>query len=188
MFEARRVARTEGATVRVSNRAPWSPAQVVLAVVGMVFIVTGGVALARAGLHFNAIPLTRTHIAGLWFTSLSAVIQLVAGVIMLVGSIEPSAAKSTMWFFSLVLIAFGLIVAIDAASFVNMWGYGTANGVLDVIAGAILMLAVVLSPVFYSRHQVVSREVLQDDQGPVVEVVSSQPVVQTVYREERQVL
>ena len=187
MFQTRRVARTEGASFRVSNRAPWSPAQIVLAIVGLVFIVIGGVGLARAGIHFNTIPFTRTQVAGLGFTCMSALIQLVAGVFMLVGSIEPTMAKSTMWFFGVLLIAFGLIVAIGTTSFTTMWGYRTANGVFDVVAGAVLVLAAALSPIFYSRHQVVSREVLQDDQAPVVEAVGRGPVGQSVYREDRTV-
>jgi NADH:ubiquinone oxidoreductase subunit 2 (subunit N) len=66
-----------------------------------------------------------------------------------------------------VLIAFGLIVAISPTSFTNMWGYSTANGVFYVIAGAILVLAGALSPVFYSRHQVVSeRQVIDDEAVP----------------------
>jgi hypothetical protein len=167
MFSSRRVASSEGASYRVSSRAPWSPAQLVVGIVGLVFIVIGGVALARAGVHFNAIPLTRTEVAGLWFTNLSALITLIAGVFMLVGAISPESARATMWVFGIVLIAFGLIVAISPASFTNMWGYSAANGVFYVVAGAILVLAGALSPVFYSRHQVVSeRQVIDDEAVP----------------------
>jgi hypothetical protein len=131
----------------------------------MVFIVMGGVALARAGLHFDAIPFTRTQTAGLWFTCLSALVELVAGVIMLAGAIDPVAAKATMWFFAVVLIAFGLIVAIDPLPFTNMWGYHIANGVFYVVTGAVLILAAAVSPVFYSRQQVESSREMVDDDG-----------------------
>jgi hypothetical protein len=90
-----------------------------------------------------------------------------------------------MWFFGMVFIAFGLIVAIDATPFANMWGYGTANGVIDFIVGAILVLAAVLSPLFFSRREVVSSEFLQEDQVPVVEVLDRRPVGQVVYRRDR---
>jgi hypothetical protein len=165
MFWSRQVARTAGASYRVSNRAPWSPAQLFVAVAGLVFIVIGGVALARSGVNFHNIPLTRVEVAGLWFTSLSALITLIAGVIMLVGGIDPDAAKATTWFFGIVLIAFGLIVAISPQSFTNMWGYTAANGVFYVVTGAILVLAGGLSPVFYSRREVVSEQQIVDDQG-----------------------
>jgi hypothetical protein len=130
-----------------------------------VFIVIGGVALARSGVNFHDIPLTRVEVAGLWFTNLSALITLIAGVIMLVGGIDPDAAKATTWFFGIVLIAFGLIVAITPQSFTNMWGYTTANGVFYVVTGAILVLAGALSPVFYSRREIVSQQQIVDDEA-----------------------
>jgi len=168
MVWSRQVARAENSRYRVSNRAPWSPAQIVLAVVGLVFIVLGGAALARAGVDFHAVPLTRTQIAGLWFTNMSALITLIAGVCLLIGAIDPMGAKSSIWFFGVLLIAFGLIVAISPSAFTNMWGYSTANGIFYLIAGAVLVLTGVISPVFYSRHAVVSeREILDDEAVPV---------------------
>jgi uncharacterized membrane protein HdeD (DUF308 family) len=167
MLRSRQMVTTEGTNYRGTSRAPWSPAQLIVAIAGIVFIVLGGVALARAGVHFQNVPLTRTQVAGLWFTNMSALITLVAGVIMLVGAIDPASAKATMWFFGVVLIAFGLIVAISPQSFMNMWGYNTANGVFYVVVGAILVLAGAVSPVFYSRRQVVSEHrAIDDEAGP----------------------
>jgi formate hydrogenlyase subunit 3/multisubunit Na+/H+ antiporter MnhD subunit len=180
MFRSRRVASSEGAHYRVSHRAPWSPAQIVIAVVGLVFIVVGGVGLARAGLHFDAVPFTRTQVAGLWFTNMSALITLIAGVLMLVGAIDPDGAKATMWFFGVLLIAFGLIVAISPQPFTNMWGYDTASGVFYVIAGAVLLVAGAVSPIFYSRQSVVShQQVVEDDAVPVDE---APPIRRVEYR------
>jgi uncharacterized membrane protein HdeD (DUF308 family) len=168
MFRSRQIARSEGASYRVAERPPWSPAQIVVGIAGVLFIVLGGSALARAGLHFDAVPLTRTQVAGLWFTNLSALITLIAGVIMLAGAIDPDGAKATMWFFGIVLIAFGLIVAISPHPFTNMWGYTAANGVFYLIVGAILLVAGAVSPVFYSRRSVVAQhEVVDDEAVPV---------------------
>lgn len=176
MLWSRRVANSEGASYRVADRAPWSPAQLVVAIAGIVFIVIGGVALARAGVNFHHIPLSRTQVAGLWFSNLSAIVTLVAGVIMLAGAIDPVGAKATMWFFGILLITFGLIVAITPTSFTNMWGYTTANGVFYIVTGAILLVAGALSPVFYSRRQVVSQQqVLDDDAVPMQPMQPLQP-------------
>jgi hypothetical protein len=137
-------------------------------IAGVLFIVLGGSALARAGLHFDAVPLTRTQVAGLWFTNMSALITLVAGVIMLAGAIDPDGAKATMWFFGIILIAFGLIVAISPHAFMNMWGYTSASGVFYIVVGAVLLVAGAVSPVFSSRRSVVSqREVMDDEAVPV---------------------
>jgi formate hydrogenlyase subunit 3/multisubunit Na+/H+ antiporter MnhD subunit len=163
MFSSRQVARSEGSRYRVSNRAPWSPSQIVVGIVGLVFIVLGGVGLARAGVHFDAVPFSRTQVAGLWFTNMSALITLIAGVILLVGAIDPDSAKATMWFFGVVLIAFGLIVAISPQPFTNMWGYDTASGVFYVVAGAVLIIGGAVSPVFYSRQAVMSQRQIVDD-------------------------
>jgi hypothetical protein len=163
MLRSRRIARTEGASYRVSDRAPWSPAQLVVSVAGIFFIVLGGVALARAGVHFEDVPLTRVQVAGLWFTNMSALITLVAGVLMLAGAIDPDGAKATMWLFGVVLIAFGLVVAISPQPFTNMWGYHAANGVFYVVVGAVLLLAGAVSPVFHSSRRVVSERGLVDE-------------------------
>lgn len=135
-----------------------------IAIVALVFIVIGGVGLARAGVDFNAVPLSRTQVAGLWFTNMSALITLIGGVLMLVPAIDPDGAKASSWFFGVILLAFGLIVALSPQPFTNMWGYGVANGVFYIVAGVILLITAAVSPVIYSRHAVVSEhEVLGDD-------------------------
>ncbi len=148
-----------GALVRETRRAPWSPAQLVAVAAGLVLVVIGGVGLARAGLHLSpsVIPLTHTHVAGLGFTSMSALIQLVAGVVLLGGGAYPDTARSTMAVLGVVLVAFGLIVAIDPAPFATMWGFTTASGVFYTVVGAVLLVAVALSPVFSSRREMVAR-------------------------------
>lgn len=141
---------------RVTERPPWSPAQLVAVAAGIVLVVIGGVALARGGVHFDAVPLTHSTVIGLHFTCMSALIQLVAGVLLLGGGAFPDAAKSTMAFFGVVLLAFGLIVAIDPTPFFNMWGYTTANGVFYAVVGGVLLVAAAVSPIFFSRRRVVS--------------------------------
>lgn len=136
---------------RVTERPAWSPAQLVAVVAGIVLIVLGGVALARGGVHFNAIPFTHSAVVGLHYSCLSAIIQLAAGVLLLGGGAYPDAAKSTMVFFGVVLITWGLIVAIDAQPFYNLWGYTTADGVFYVVVGAILLVVGAVSPIIFSR-------------------------------------
>lgn len=141
-----------GTTYRTTARAPWSPAQFVAVAAGLVLVVIGGIALARSGLHFNVIPLTHSTVAGLHFTSLSAVVQLVAGVILLGGGAYPYTAKGTMATMGVIMVAWGLIVAIDPQPFFNMWGYTTANGVFYTVVGAITLLAAAVSPIFFSSR------------------------------------
>ena len=139
-------------TYRATDRPPWSPAQFVAVAGGIVLIAIGGIALARSGLHFNAIPLTHSMAAGLHFSALSAVVQLTAGVILLGGGAYPYSAKGTMTAIGVIALAWGLIVAIDPQPFFNRWGYTSSTGVFYAVIGAILIIAAAVSPVFFSRR------------------------------------
>jgi hypothetical protein len=143
---------------RSVDRPAWSPAQFIAAAIGVVLVVIGGVALARTGIRFSTTPLTRAQVAGLHFTSLAALMQLVAGVLLLAGAIYPETARGTMSFFGTGLLAFGLIVAIDPMAFFNQWGYSGATGVFYAVSGAIIIGTAALSPMFRSRSRVVAHD------------------------------
>jgi hypothetical protein len=138
---------------REVRRPPWSPAQIVALLAGLLLVVIGGVGLARSGLDFSNIPLTHTQVAGLPYSCLSALVQLVAGVVLLGGAAHPDTARSVMIGFGVLLVAFGLIVAIEPAPFSNIWGFDSTNGVFYTVVGAILMVAAAVSPVFVSRQR-----------------------------------
>ncbi len=142
-------------TYREVRRPPWSPGQFVALVAGLVLVIMGGVALARSGLSFSNIPLTRSMVAGLPYTSLSALVQLVVGVILLGSATHPDTARSAMIFLGVVLVAFGLIVAIEPAPFTDLWGFDASSGVYYAVIGAVLLVAAAVSPVFVSRRRVV---------------------------------
>jgi hypothetical protein len=144
----------QGQTTRVVSRPSWSPAQFIAVAAGLLLAVIGGVALARTGINFSAVPASRTTVVGLPYTCLSALVQLVVGVLILGGGVFPEAAKSTLGFFGVLLLAFGLVVAIDPTPFVNMWAFTTASGVFYAVVGGIMLLAAALSPVFASRRTV----------------------------------
>jgi len=147
--------RVEG--YQVIEHAPWSPAQAIVLGAGLVLAVIGGIALARTGLHFSNIAATHAQVAGLRHTSLSAVIELGVGVVLLgVGAI-PGAARGLMTFFGVVLLGAGLVVAIQPSSFRKWFGYDAANGVFIAIIGGVLLLAAMVSPVIWGardRHRV----------------------------------
>ncbi len=151
----RHVVTQDGARYRSQVRAPWSPAQLVAGVVGLILVVIGGVALARGGVNFSDIPATISTVAGMHYTCLSALVQLVAGVILIGCCVHPDTAKSAMVVYGVVMLAFGLIIAIDPSGFVGDWNANEGNGVLYIILGVILLLAAALSPIFFSRSRTV---------------------------------
>ena len=142
----------EGTVVRETARPAWSPVQFVVLVAGLLLVVLGGVGLAKAGTSFANIPLTHTTVAGLSATTLSALVELVVGVILLATAAWPDAAKSSAAVLGAVMLAFGLIVAFAPRPFFNMWAYTRANGIFFVVVGAILLLTAAVSPVFWSRR------------------------------------
>jgi peptidoglycan/LPS O-acetylase OafA/YrhL len=158
MARYRQVAAEDGTETRVVERPPWSPAQIVAVISGIVLVVVGGVALARSGVNFSNVPATHSTVAGLHFTSMSALIQLVAGVFLLAGGAYPDTAKGSMAFWGAVLLAFGLVVAIDSVPFFTMWGYTKSNGVFYAVIGGVLILAAAVSPIIFSRRRVVSTQ------------------------------
>lgn len=158
MARYRKAVAVDGSETRVVERPPWSPAQIVAVIAGIVLVVVGGVALARSGVNFSNVPATHSSVASLHFTSMSAVIQLVAGVFLLAGGAYPDTAKASMAVWGAVLLAFGLIVAIDSVPFFTMWGYTTSNGVFYAVIGGVLLLAAAVSPIIFSRRRVVSSQ------------------------------
>src|SRR5579864_5018409 len=137
---------------RVIEHAPWSPAQAIVLGAGLVLVVIGGIALARTGLHFSHIPGTHAQAAGLRHTSLSAVIELGVGVVLLGVGAVPGAARGFMTFFGVLLLGAGLVIAIQPSSFRTWFGYDAGNGVFTAIIGAVLLLAAMVSPVIRSER------------------------------------
>ncbi len=148
----------EGVTQREVVRSAWSPAQLVAVVAGLLLVVLGGVALSRSGVHFTDLAATHVMVAGMGFTTLSAIVDLVVGVIVLAGGAFPDTAKGTMAVFGVLLLAFGLVVALGPAPFSTSWGYVTANGVFFAVVGGVLLLAAIVSPIFASSRRVTRRD------------------------------
>ena len=141
-----------GEQYRVVERAPWSPAQMIVLAAGLVLAVIGGIALARTHVHFNDIPSTHAQAAGLRHTSLSAVIELGVGLILIgIGAI-PGAARSLMTFMGVLLLGAGIVIAIQPSSFHKWFGYDAANGVYLAIIGGVLLLAAMVSPMMWGRR------------------------------------
>ncbi|MGH9169399.1 MAG: DUF4383 domain-containing protein [Acidimicrobiales bacterium] len=149
-----RVQYSQGATTHEVAHAAWSPAQIVTVVVGLFLLVTGAVGLAHTGFNFSSVPSTRRTLLGMPFTSVSALAELIAGVVVLAPSAAPRAAKATASVLGVIILAWGLIVALDTAPFGRYWAYDRQDGILYVVIGAVLLVTAAVSPVFLSRREV----------------------------------
>jgi hypothetical protein len=119
----------------------WSPTQLIGYVVGLVFVVLGGVALARTGVDFQHLTLKHVQVAGAGHTQLLAYLEIAYGILMLAAA-SVRDGRGLMSFLGLTAVAFGLIVAIQPSSFRHSLGItGSGFGVFLVVVGVIVIIA-----------------------------------------------
>ena len=98
--------------------------------------------------------------------SKTALVQLIAGVLLLGSAVFPESAKVGLALFGVVLLAWGIVIAADTVRLFSVWGYSRSTGVLYIVIGAVLLVAAAFSPIFFSRRrQVVSGQGQQIDRG-----------------------
>lgn len=111
--------------------------QVVTIVAGLVFGVLGGITLARTGVG----DLDRhTTAVGLHHTTLLAYVEIAYGVLLLVVGGLYSAERASLLAFGTVALGFGIVVVAAHRPLHDVLGVHVANGVLYIIAGAVLLL------------------------------------------------
>ena len=146
------------------ERQPWSPAQIVAIVLGIVFVVLGGIALARTGINSH-ITSEHVSVAGSIQTQLMGYIELVYGALLLaIGSI-PGAGRAGMSFLGILGVVFGIVVVAQPSTFYHSLGIGSGYGIFLIIQGAILAITAMVSPIYwgfsrrsgYARSSGVSR-------------------------------
>lgn len=141
-------------------RPAWSPAQAVALVIGIVYLVLGGVALARTGFSFDV--LDQADVAGLGHTVWMGLGSLVFGLIVLATGAVPGADRGGLVFAGIVAIAGGIVIAVQASSFERVLGVTQANGVFYAITGAVLLVTAMVAPVYRSHGRA---DVVVDEQA-----------------------
>lgn len=126
---------------RSSVREPFGIGQVVAMVVGVFFIVTGAVGLARVGDIFGTAD--ATTVAGMRMTGLLGSIMVAIGLIALIGAASRTGARTTMMLLGPALIAFGVVALVQS---VPSLGFTTTNGVVYVIAGVVAIIGAIATP------------------------------------------
>jgi uncharacterized membrane protein HdeD (DUF308 family) len=155
-----RVVRAENADLAQSSASnystavqhqPWSPAQLVALILGVVFLVLGGVALARTGINLNDVSGTHVKVAGSTQTQLMAYIELGFGALLILAGAIPGAGRGLMSFCGLLALVFGIIVIAQPSSFAHPLGIGKGYGIFLVVIGAVLLVSSVVAPIYWSR-------------------------------------
>jgi hypothetical protein len=132
-------------------------------VAGLFLAVMGGVVLARTGLAFHHLSTTHTQMAGLSHTSLSGLIELIVGVLLIGTGAVPGGARGLVVWFGVLLLGAGWVIAIQPSAFRDSLGYQESNGLLFVIIGGVLLLGSMASPVLWSSHRRVTGRRIEVD-------------------------
>jgi uncharacterized membrane protein HdeD (DUF308 family) len=131
------------------ERQPWSPAQLVSIILGIVFVVLGGIAIARTGVDFNRLTGQHVDVAGSSQTQLMGFIELVYGALLLVVGSIPGAGRAGMSFLGILALVFGIIVVAQPSSFYHSLGVGSGYAIFLIVVGAVLMITSMVSPIYW---------------------------------------
>ena len=155
MFGNTRVRDEEVVDRRTVDRAPWSPAQIVALVIGLVFVIFGAIALGRGTFDTREAFLHQEFaVANFHHTTLLGAIELFFGLLMLLAAAVPGAARGLMTALGVLALAFGLVVLIEPPDELHQYlGVHDRNAWLYVLTGAVSMIAAMASPVFFRRDR-----------------------------------
>jgi uncharacterized membrane protein HdeD (DUF308 family) len=114
-----------------------------------VFVVLGGIAIARTGVDFNRLTTVHVDVAGSTQTQLMGYIELVYGALLLIVGSIPGAGRAGMSFLGILALVFGIIVVAQPSSFYHSLGIGSGYAVFLIVIGAVLMITAMVSPIYW---------------------------------------
>jgi hypothetical protein len=133
---------------RTAVREPFGVAQLFSLGIGIFLIVIGAVGLARAGVHHIDSP---TVVVGPFtMTPLLAAVNLVLGLIGLIGATGRAAARGVCMFIGPMMIAAGIVALIQN---VRVLGWNRADGAIYIILGAAALIAAFLTPLVIAYEE-----------------------------------
>jgi hypothetical protein len=139
------------ADVPVIEATPWSPAQFIGLIVGVGFTVLGIMAVASTGFDTSHIYRPRAVVWGLPHNPLLAVSEIGYGVLMIIASVVPGGWRSLMGFLGTAALVLGIVVLAGPPHRLNHWlAVAHDNGVFFTVVGAVVIVAAILSPVFFT--------------------------------------
>ena len=118
-------------------------------------MVLGIAAVAKTGFHTSHIYTPERVVWHFAHTPLLGAIEIGFGALLILASVVPGGVRSLMAFLGVVALVFGLVVVLDAwRSDLHSWLAVThRNGWLDIIAGSVVILAAMLSPVVFPERR-----------------------------------
>jgi hypothetical protein len=121
--------------------------------VGIFLAVVGGVALARTGINFADLDAARSEVMGLEHTPILGLSELILGLVLVGAAAADSAPRGTMTFVGVLMLLFGIIVAIEPTAFNRALGTTSGHGWFYAVLGVILVGTAMVSPVIFERGE-----------------------------------
>lgn len=130
--------------------APWSPAQLVALVFGILYLILGVAVLAKAGINANGFTSTHVDVLGFGHTPMMGVIELAFGLLLIMAGAVPGAGRGLMAFLGALALGFGVVVLVQQAAMFDSFGVRDANGWLYTFSGIVTLVAAVAAPIFFT--------------------------------------
>jgi len=122
-------------------RDPYGIAQFLSLGIGIFLIVIGAIGLARAGVRHVDSP--AVSVGPFTMTPLLAAVNLLLGLVGLIGAAGRAAARSVCMFIGPVMLAGGIVATIQG---VRVLGWNTADGVIYILLGAVAIVGAIMTP------------------------------------------
>jgi hypothetical protein len=136
----------------VTRERVWSPAQLIVLAAGVVLIVLGAIALIRGDLS-GEITEPRVEVLGFEHTPLLGLLELGAGVLLVLSGLT-IAARATALLLGILLVIGGVLILVGVNWVEENLTTDTGFGWIPIIVGGVVVLALMLVPEIHSRRTI----------------------------------
>jgi hypothetical protein len=119
---------------------------------GGVFLVIGGIALARTGINLDNMTGKHVTVAGAGQTQLTAYLELAFGALLVLSGALPGAGRGLMSLLGVAVLTFGIVVVAQPSTFSDPLGFNRHYGIFLIVVGVSLLVSSIAAPVYRSRH------------------------------------
>lgn len=134
----------------------WSPTQLVVLALGILWTAIAGIALARAGAIGITGVLTPEVTVGAWMrTPILAGLEIALGLMLLIAGSQRLIPKVAYRFIGGIGMAFGIVLIGAPELFEDSLGAGRSTGLLYVVFGIIMLVVGFMAPIVFEREQIV---------------------------------
>lgn len=146
--------------------------QVIAGILGLLLVITGGVAIARVG--FDSLTGDTASVLGVEHTLLLGIIDVVIGLVFLSAASTSVGVRGTLISMGTMAVAFGAIVLIEPDPFVDYLGDGRPVGLFYLLIGGVGLIGGLVTPTYIREstyEEDVVDEVVEDEHNSRIEEI-----------------